>query len=114
MYIDVVPNWRIRNIADHYELKRQIGKLIEETAELTEAAKGAEDELLFGIKEEISREKLDALVDEMADVLVMIDQISYLLDVRVAVDERMNYKISRQVQRMIQEEKAAQEAENET
>lgn len=114
MYIDVVPNWRIRNIADHYALKHQIGKLIEETAELAEAAKDAGDELLFGIKEEISREKLDALVDEMADVLVMVDQISYLLDVRIAVDDRMSYKLTRQMQRMIQEEKAEQEAEDET
>ena len=84
---------RVEKIADHYGLKHQIRKLIEESRELITAAVAY---LLF----EKTEERKDHLIEEAADVAIVIAQIVYLLK----SDEKMNiwidYKLDRTVKRM--------------
>lgn len=86
---------KIKAIADHYGLKHQLIKTVEELNELSiECAKGWE-------KAEITT----YLISEVADVLVMITQILYLgkFDWK-DVKEIMEYKVDRQLRRIKDEE----------
>jgi len=83
---------RLKVIADHYGLDGQLGILQEECAELIQAV----------IK--YHRNGMEALmVEEMADVLIMIDQITYLLDASHGLDGIIQRKIGRQMKRITEE-----------
>lgn len=81
---------RINKIVKHYGAKHQMEKAIEECQELIEEIKPAIDGLGF----------VENIVDEIADVEVMINQLKIIFDCFGEVEERIEYKINRQLERM--------------
>ena len=84
---------RVEKIADHYGLENQIKKLIEESRELITAAVAY---LLF----EKTEERKDHLIEEAADVAIVIAQIVYLLKSDEKMSIWIDYKLDRTVKRM--------------
>lgn len=81
----------IKKIANYYGFEKQGNKLAEEASELAAAM----NKLLAG---EGSRE---AVVEEMADTIIMIKQMLYLMGVKGnELIEMTNKKIKRQLKRM--------------
>lgn len=81
----------LRNIAEHYGLRVQMRQLIEEMAELTQVICKAERYDLDTVREH--------LVEEVADVQVVLDQVIYLLgDNRI--EQIRSEKIARQKRRI--------------
>ena len=87
---------KIRQIAEHYGLWHQLGKLSEECSELSiEAIKS-----INGGKMTIN------FIQEIADVEIMLEQIRHLAGIDEAlIRGAKTYKINRQIMRMRQEEK---------
>lgn len=81
----------LRNIADHYGLRSQMRQLVEEMAELTQVICKAERYDLDTVREH--------LVEEVADVEVVLEQVIYLLgDNRI--EQVRAEKIARQKRRI--------------
>lgn len=81
----------IRKIAKHYGFKHQGLKLAEEAAELSSAM----CKLLSG---EGGR---NAVIEEMADVTIMIEQIQYLMHIdKSEIISKMEGKLNRQLDRI--------------
>lgn len=79
-------NEDLKYIADHYGLEHQIGKCKEELGELIEAIDSLDER---------------AIIEEIADVEIMISQIKYLRDIPdEQVDVVKKYKIQRQLRRI--------------
>lgn len=96
---------KIMKIADHYGMESQIDILQEECAELVQAV----SKYKRGGDNPISK-----ILEEMADVSIMIEQILYLLNQQTdiigvsAYDAYFDFfdkKLDRQIQRIEQEEK---------
>lgn len=85
---------RVKSIALEYGYDRQSIKLVEEMSELTQAI----------CKHRESKDKAKSLVEiknEMADVLVVIEQMKYLLNIsEEQLEEIKEYKIDRQLLRI--------------
>ena len=87
----------VRDIAAHYGLKSQEQIAIEECAELITAItkrnriKIGETGYLAGIV---------AVAEEIADVMIMCEQLTVLLGIRAVVEEQIEFKIARQQERM--------------
>ena len=81
---------KLRMIADHYGIKKQLRQLAEECSELAvEASHSARKELTVGI------------IEEIADVEIMIEQIIYLAKIdRCDIEDCINYKLDRQMKRI--------------
>ena len=81
---------KCQKILEHYGVHHQMDKLMEELRELLEAC------------ENVKRASGDlfSMVDEIADVEVMLWQIKYALHLFDEVDSRKEYKIDRQIGRM--------------
>ena len=86
----MINDERIKTIADHYGIKKQLRQLAEECSELAvEASHSAR----IGTTVKI--------IEEMADVLIMMEQIVYLSGIdRKDIDECIQYKLDRQMKRM--------------
>lgn len=88
---------KVREIAAHYGIKSQEQVAIEECAELIEAItksnrrKDSAKELVASISD---------IAGEIADVLIMCEQLTYLYGIEEVVKEQIEYKISRQLDRM--------------
>ena len=81
----------------HYEKGRQILKAVEEMAELTnELAKSVD----------LNRTSIDRIVDEIADVTIMMEQLRLIFNVNTEVQERIDYKVQRLAQRIKEEQHA--------
>ena len=81
----------LRNIAEHYGLRVQMRQLVEEMAELTQVICKAERYDLDTVREH--------LVEEVADVQVVLEQVIYLLgDNRI--EQIRAEKIARQKRRI--------------
>lgn len=97
---------QIEAIADHYGYDSQSRQLIEEMSELTvainklwrlnqtEAGKDFVRRLPYRI----------AIIEEIADVELMIEQIKYLMDCEIDVEETKERKIERQLARIEKED----------
>lgn len=73
-------------IADHYELENQTVKAMEELAELIQA---------------LSKGERKNILEEMADVCVMLEQLMYFYDIgKAELEAVMNIKMDRQLHRM--------------
>ena len=108
---------KLRLIADHYGFEIQAVKLTEECSELSAACLKAQVyQSLAGTHfharahfNKLLDEAADALVKELADVLVLARQIEYLKDkepgFKEEVDKLMEEKADRQLKR-IEEEKS--------
>lgn len=91
---------RLKQIADHYGLDEQLNILQEECAELIQAAS------------KYRRTKSPVIIEEMADVYIMLAQIVYLLtkktvivDVEDSIALIMEKKIRRQLERIKEDNK---------
>lgn len=77
-------------IADHYELENQTVKAMEELAELIQA---------------LSKGERKAILEEMADVCVMLEQLMYFYDIgKAELEAVMDIKMDRQLHRMENDE----------
>lgn len=87
----------VHEIAVHYGMQSQEQVAIEECAELIKAItksnrkKQTAQEVVAGITE---------IAGEIADVLIMCEQLTYLYRIGEVVKEQIDYKISRQLDRM--------------
>ena len=88
----------IMRIADNYGLHHQTLKLLEELHELKDVAILAHTESRY--TKELSEGITERLVDEMTDVTIMIRQITYLLGAADEVEQRIDFKINRQLERI--------------
>lgn len=78
-------NEDLKYIADHYGLENQLGKCKEELNELIKAIDSLDEK---------------AIVEEIADVEVMTEQLKYLMRTEPSVDIYKDYKIARQLRRI--------------
>lgn len=82
---------QLEAIIEHYGKDNQIRKAIEELDELKEA-----------LNENHTK---DHIIEEMADVLVMLTQLALIYDIDPeVVDDMMEYKIDRTIERMGKDE----------
>ena len=90
----IIENTKFIEIADHYGIDNQLHQLAEECSELAvEASHSARKGVTVKI------------IEEMADVLLMIGQVVYLANIAIEdIDECIRFKIDRQLER-IKEEK---------
>ena len=87
----------IEKIADHYGLAHQVCKTKEELQELYTA--------LLDYQEDDSRDNLEAIVTEIADVEIMTAQLKYLLNVTGKVEIEKTFKLRRQLDRVKEEKR---------
>lgn len=80
----------IKKIADYYGLNHQKIKLIEEMAELTQA---------------ICKGRDLSIIDEIADVEIVLKQVKYLMGINPDVEAQRIFKINRQLKRIENENK---------
>ena len=90
----IIANTRIMEIADHDGIEKQLHQLAEECSELAvEASHSARKGVTVKI------------IEEMADVLLMIEQVVYLSGIAIDdIDECIRFKIDRQLERIKEEE----------
>ena len=90
----MIDDERIKTIADHYGIKKQLRQLAEECSELAvEASHSARKGTTVKI------------IEEIADVQIMIEQIIYLARIdRCDIQDCINFKLDRQMKRMEKEE----------
>lgn len=93
---------RITKIADHYGIEHQLEKTLEEIRELKEEISN----YLFDYKMELDQSVIP-IIDEVADVKIMIAQLEYLLKIKEDVDERIDFKLKRQLERMREEDEVS-------
>ena len=85
---------KVKKIAEHYGLKNQWRQLAEECSELSvESSHSARKGTTVKI------------IEEMADVMIMIEQVVYLAKIdKCDIEDCINYKINRQLKRIEEEE----------
>lgn len=93
----------IIRIANHYGLRQQSDQTIEEMAELTLALRkfwrcDTEEH------EEYKRRRCD-IAEEVADVQIMLEQITYLFDIEAEVAGWKVDKVNRQIRRIHDEDR---------
>ena len=87
---------KIKKIADYYGLKNQLKQLAEECSELSVEA-------LHYTRERGGTERIS---EEIVDVLIMIQQITYLLrNDTEKLEKYADFKLDRQLDRMKREQK---------
>lgn len=82
-----------QTIANFYGDDSQMYMAIEEMSELTKEI----------CKYKRLPNNYDKLADEIADVKIMLEQLEYIFGVSKEVEERINYKLDRQLRRIEQE-----------
>ena len=91
---------KIQYIADHYGYEPQSRQLIEEMAELTVAI-NKDWRKNFGAIDWSALERRDDIVEEIADVTIMLEQIKYLLGVGDGESSKIiEQKLGRQIERI--------------
>ena len=83
---------KILFIINTYGTNKQEDKAIEEMSELQKA--------ILKHRENKSEEEKKAVIDEIADVSVMLEQLKIIYSCNKEVEERMDYKINRQIKRI--------------
>ena len=85
---------KVKEIAEHYGLKNQLRQLAEECSELSvESSHSARKGTTVKI------------IEEIADVMIMIEQVVYLAKIdKCDIEDCINYKINRQLKRIEEEE----------
>ena len=91
-----IDDEKVKQIADFYGLKNQLKQLAEECCELSVEA-------LHYIREEGGTERIS---EEIADVLIMIQQVIYLLkNDTEKLEKYAEFKVNRQLDRIQREQK---------
>lgn len=83
---------RLLFIIDTYGTQPQVDMALEETSELQKA--------LLKHRRKPSDETRKDIIDEIADVQIMLEQLKIIYSCSKEVDERVNYKINRQIERI--------------
>ena len=100
-------NIKIQNqsdIVEHYGIKSQLGIATEECAELIQAISKI-IRANRGSLADYEKAKVN-LEEEIADVIVCIDQLKYMFNISDArISELVNFKIHRQLERIKNEDK---------
>lgn len=97
-------NQKIQTIADHYGFRKQSMMMIEECSELQKAiCKWHRERGDFLLSESSDCDERTDIIDELADVIIMAKQISYLLSAEDEVLEQIEFKLDRQLRRMEEE-----------
>lgn len=92
---------KIKQIAEYYGTNNQLVQMAEESAELGQAAlKYRRAHYISPIDLEAMRITRQNLEEEMADVLIMVDQICHNLGCEDRVKEIVIEKLDRQLERM--------------
>ena len=92
---------KIELIAERYGYEPQSRQCIEEMAELTQAINKLWRKRNFGGNDRQIAEAEDAVLDGMADTLIMLWQIKYLLGFGEGpLAKRIDEKLNRQLERM--------------
>lgn len=95
---------KYQSIADHYGFRNQSMMMIEECSELQKAICKWHRERGDSLRSESSDcDERTAIIDELADVIIMAKQISYLLSAEDGVSEQIEFKLDRQLRRMEEE-----------
>lgn len=98
----MITEQKIQYIADHYGYEPQSRQLVEELSELIQAV--CKHNRAFGGKQlSESREcpEKDAIIEEMADVMIMMSQLQYILGIgKLDLDYRIDRKLNRQIERI--------------
>ena len=96
----MTDNGKIVFIAEHYGLSHQLIQTAEEAAELIQAAV----KLLHAVEDENNHDEImcarGALIEELADVLIMAEQLCCLADCETAVRGMIQIKLDRQMKRI--------------
>ena len=72
---------------EKYGIEPQLNQLQEECAELIVSVNKH--------RRKKCNESIDGLIDELADVFIMVEQIAFAMDVEIKVQERIDFKIDR-------------------
>ena len=88
---------RIKKIAEYYGFESQREQFIEECAEMIQAPQKCKRNDIQNAQQ--YRERFDNFKEEVADVLIMAQQLRYLLGVR-DIDDIIDKKLDRQIQRI--------------
>ena len=88
---------KVREIAAHYGIDSQSKKAAEECAELIVAIMHMEKKVASASE---ALEFCTNLAGEIADVRIMCEQLAYLYGIGEVVKEKIDFKISRQLDRM--------------
>ena len=92
---------KIKYIADHYGYDPQSRQLIEEMAELTVALNKAWRKTFDTVDKMPNMDDEERIVEEIADVEIMITQIEYLLGISaMELNNMIEQKLDRQIERM--------------
>ncbi len=92
---------KIKTIAEYYSTNNQLVQLAEESAELTQATlKYRITHCVNPINFEAMRITRQNLMEEMADTLIMIEQLCYLLGCEQVVKDVVALKLDRQLKRI--------------
>lgn len=95
---------KLQSIADHYGFKKQSMITIEECSELQKAiCKWHRERGDYRLSESSGCDERTAIIDELADVIIMANQITYLLSAEDEVSEQIEFKLDRQLRRMEEE-----------
>ena len=86
----MIDDERIKTIADHYGIENQMRQLAEECSELAVEANHS-----------ARKGTTVKIIEEIADVLIMMQQVIYLSGIdRKDIDEVIDYKLNRQLERI--------------
>lgn len=91
---------KIQYIADHYGYEPQSRQLIEEMSELTVAINKYWRSKNYGGSIEKTTDAEKKVIEEMADVHIMLLQLRYLLDCDDYLLDVMDEKLDRQIERI--------------
>lgn len=89
----------IKYIADTYGITNQLIKLQEESAEVIQAICKIQT---IPSGQEIPDEFTHKLIEEIADLKIMLEQVEYLLKCSAEIATVQEYKITRQVNRIME------------
>ena len=98
----LIQTEQIKQIADHYKLEHQLKKTLEELSELSQEIR----DYLFDYQMKLDDITSCQIVDEMADAKIMLEQLEYLLEIEKEVEERIAFKLNRQIKRIADEERS--------
>ena len=97
MLKNTITDRRLRKIADHYGLTVQKNQLAEECAELIHAISKTNRNPASAIAQA-------NLIEELADVSIMLEQVVYLMSCRLDVIEITERKLDRTMRKMQEDE----------
>ena len=93
---------KIQYIADHYGYEPQSRQLVEELSELIQAV--CKHNRAFGgkkLSESSGCNEKDAIIEEMADVTIMMCQLQHILGIgNLDLDSKIEQKLNRQIERI--------------